>query len=193
MAEMDQRTTMAAALGDTAALVIVPSPQALPDHHRSKVELALARLSHRETIHFAIDCARRALPTWETLFPDDRRPASAVTAATLWMSGDCVTDDLLTAAANAEAAGHEADEQQLEPMDDHRIFAIYACSAASHVALTAESAAEDGSEVAKCAAWAASFARKATDDPVTEEQWQLRRLCDYLMGRATSPYNHPPA
>jgi hypothetical protein len=184
---------MAAALGDADAQAQAGSWPELPQHYRSKIEMAADLLAHREAVAFALDCAVRALPAWELVFPADERPCQATEAVALWLSGRATAELLDRASRAAADAGIEADDPDRVPADEVLTAAIHAADAASHAALAAECAArpEDAkdrvSEVNSCVAWAANFALKTVPDLETERRWQLQRLANYLLGRGAPP------
>lgn len=60
---------------------------------------------------FAIDCALRALPIFESKYPNDKRPRNAIEAAQLYLNGEITIGELkekCTAAASAFAAAFDA-------------------------------------------------------------------------------------
>lgn len=159
----------------------------MPVPYRAKVEAAVALLSDREAIRFALDCVTRALPVWLAVFPDDERPRAAVDAASRWMSGGASVEELAQTGLAASNAATEADDPERVPSDARLTAALNSAVAASHAALAAEYAIRRREDLTACVAWVASFALCAAPVPDTEEKWQTARLDLYMTGQMQMP------
>jgi Imm-5 like putative immunity protein len=181
---------MAAAIGDAEARALVSTWPELPEHYRSRVELAASPLMEREAVLLAFDYATRALPAWEALFPNDDRPRRAVEACSRWLAGQ-FSVDLLTEVSKAAAdAAIAADEPWYRAPEDPALrAALQAAHAAEPAALAAEYAGKPEEaelrvgDVKELLAWVANFALKTAADPEADKRWQLQRLADYLLCR----------
>ena len=111
---------------------------------------------------FACDCAGRALPVFEQLYPTDRRPREAIAMARRFAGGEATANELAAARAAAWAAARDA--------------AGDAAWAAARAAAWA--AARDAAWDAAWAAWDA--ARAAAWD--AERGWQAAHLREALEG-----------
>jgi hypothetical protein len=85
MAGNTDRVRIAAALGHPAALAVATDAAVeLPTHYRSRIETAVAPLSRKEKVRFAIECAERVLHFWNEFDATDGNPSKAITLAQLW-------------------------------------------------------------------------------------------------------------
>jgi hypothetical protein len=94
-----------AALGNRAAHDVSGAPLGEPP--KSMVGLnwkyfngVAAHMNFKQFIAFALSCARRALPMWETCFPADSRVLAAISMLEGWRRGDQPTDEAFLEAAN---------------------------------------------------------------------------------------------
>lgn len=134
-----RRVAFAAALGCQRAIETGVTPTVLDDHYRSLIEQVAAYLTHRESITFACECAERALRGWESLFPSDRRPRSAVEAVRSWLLKGETPAEIKTLGSAAAQAEVDADFPELtEDVDPAHCAAMAAASACSHAALALE-------------------------------------------------------
>lgn len=121
---------------------------------------------------FAVDCAERGISFYETLFPDDKRPRSAITAARAYARGEIDRSTLAPARWAAEQAVLEA--AALAP--------VTAAAVAMAIAASASAASAVGWKtytVARSAAYSAAYPAAA------ERLWQARRLAHYLYDDCT--------
>ncbi len=114
-------------------------------------------LQHVKAAFWACNVAERVLVSFESVFPDDRRPRNAIEAGQLWARGEMKMTDAREAAFASHAAAREA-----KGLSHPKAEA--AARSAGHAAATAH--------VITHAAHAGKYALKACDDPVSEEVWQ---------------------
>ncbi len=124
---------------------------------------------------FAADCAARVLPIFEKEHPDDKRPRKAIAAARAYARGE-IGDAAWTAAGAAALAARAAARAAAGGT------AAWAAGAAAWTADWA--AAWAAGAAARAAAGAAVRAAGAAAAGAAEQQWQQKRLLDYLTGRA---------
>lgn len=111
---------------------------------------------HMKTALWACDAAERVLVSFESVFPDDRRPRNAIEAGRKWAFGEMKITDVRKAAFASHAAAREAKGLS-------RQKAEAAARSAGHAAATAH--------VITHAPHAGKYALKASSDPVSEEIW----------------------
>jgi hypothetical protein len=92
------------------------------------VEKGRVQREHREHALSAADSAERVLPLFESVFPNDDRPRSAIAAARAWARGDIRVGETRKAALAAHAAARDATAYPA---------ACAAARAAGHAAATA--------------------------------------------------------
>lgn len=117
----------------------------------------MKNIQHVKAALWACDVAERVLVSFESVFPDDRRPRNAVEAGRLWARGEMKMTDARKAAFAAHAAAREA------KVSSHP-KAEAAARSAGHAAASAH--------VITHAPHAGKYALKACADPVSEETWQ---------------------
>jgi hypothetical protein len=111
---------------------------------------------------FAIACARRALPVFETAYPDDNLPRKAIEAAEGFIAGICTAADAHDAAA---AAGTSA----------VRVYSVHPRAArAAYAASYAASYA--GNDYYNDPVRAASYAVRASGNYKLEHEYQAQLL-----------------
>ena len=111
---------------------------------------------------WASECAEHVLSFFEKDHPYDDRPRKAIEAARAWVLGELK----MIKAREFAFAAHAAARDAISPES------IAAARSAGHAAATAH--------VPSHAKYAASYAVKASINPKTERDWQLRRLPDNL-------------
>lgn len=143
-------------------------------------ELA-ARAEKRTLAVWACDCAERALPRFENLRPDDRRPREALEAARQWIrDGVFRMHAVRTASLGAHAAA-----QDVEAYD--------AARSAARAAGQAMATAHVKEHAIAAAIYAATAERDASDDEDAESalanarDWQHRRLQELISSPADPP------
>jgi len=104
-----------------------------------------------KAVRFAVFCAEQSLPAFESRFPDDKRPRTAIDMAKAWLQSPTAR----AAAAAADAA--DAADAAADAAD----AAAYAADAAAYAAAAAAYAAADAADAAAYAAAAAADAADA--------------------------------
>ena len=180
----------AADLGDTDAVSQLGArPNLLPEHYRSRIELAVSPLTTEQRVAFACECAVRVQSFWLDFNARDSRPANAITAAQDWLHGKRCADfaALSTAASDAGVTALNSYEEI-----EGYTTTINDASPAGRAAYSAQWAAVSAhsctdilcSDECYACAYAAKAAVWATHESDAEYDWQAKRLCDYLLGRA---------
>jgi hypothetical protein len=129
-------------------------------------------LPDRENRLFAVWCAERVLPIFETRYPDDKRPRMAIETARRYANGEATKDELNRARDAAWAAGATG-------------AAAWAARAARSAAWAeARSAARSAAREAE-SAWAAAWAeaRAAEEEECEKQLKELRRVCAEMEGK----------
>ncbi|MBN1857146.1 MAG: hypothetical protein JW846_09375 [Dehalococcoidia bacterium] len=136
-------------------------------------ELA-ARTNHRTLATWAADCAERALPWFETVYPQDDRPRQAIEATRLWaQTGVFKMADVRGTALASHAAARAVEE------DD-------AARSAARAAGQAMATAHVGAHAIAAAIYAATAVRDASlpsdaDAATLEERnWQYHHLLELI-------------
>ncbi|WP_040764533.1 putative immunity protein [Novipirellula maiorica] len=183
---------LAAELGDPEALSqLGDPPQSLPEHYRSRIEQAVQPLTTHQRVAFACECASRVQHYWLAFNSEDSRPADAIAAATGWLRGE-LSHDFAALSSAASDAGVTASEE-FDRIEGTTISvaeasplgrAIYSAEWAAVAAHSCTDIISDPTEECYCCAYAAKAAVWATHDNPAEREWQAKRLCDFLLGRA---------
>lgn len=113
---------------------------------------------HRLLVLWAVECAEHVLPDFENKHPGDDRPRKALETVHRWVNGESKTSEVRKVAFASHAAARDATSPE----------AIAAARSAGHAAATAHAPGH--------AIHAASYAIKASGDPMAEREWQLHKL-----------------
>ena len=135
----------------------------------------------RLMVRFAVDCAKRCLPRFEAVFPEDECPREAIEAAEVWFKNP-TEENRRAAESAAESAAWSAAWLAAEPAwSSVGAAAESARSAARAAARSAWSARSAGSatrlaawSAAESAAWSAGAA--AGSAGLAERKWQRKHL-----------------
>jgi hypothetical protein len=117
----------------------------------------VSALDHKTAALWASACAEHVLPLFETLYPQDMRPRTALEAGRSWAKGKLSMFE----ARKAAFASHDAARKAKE---DGHLEACEAARSCGHACATAH--------VKDHAIPAAAYAVKATGDAETEIEWQ---------------------
>jgi hypothetical protein len=117
----------------------------------------VSELDHRTAALWASACAEHVLPLFESLYPQDLRPRTALEAGRAWAKGKLSMFE----ARKAAFASHDAARKAKE---DGHLEACEAARSCGHACATAH--------VKDHAIPAAAYAVKATGDDETEIEWQ---------------------
>jgi hypothetical protein len=121
----------------------------------------VSELDHRTAALWASACAEHVLPLFESLYPQDLRPRTALEAGRAWAKGKLSMFE----ARKAAFASHDAARKAKE---DGHLEACQAARSCGHACATAH--------VKDHAIPAAAYAVKATGDAETEIEWQRNIL-----------------
>ena len=105
---------------------------------------------------FACDCAEQALPTYEKVYPDDKRPRKAVETARLFAEGKATQKELAASAAAAWDAVRDAARAAARAAAWCAAWYAARCAARAAAGDAAWDAARDA---ARAAAWTYQAAR----------------------------------
>ena len=128
---------------------------------------------HRKLAQWAAACAKRVLPLFEKVHPEDFRPREAIAAVRLWLCGKVSVGEARRAAFAAHAAARKAKHPAA-------VAAARACGQAAGVA-----------HVPGHAKHAAKYALKAAGDGQTEQARQKRHLPHTLRRKIFPADNRP--
>ena len=127
------------------------------------------------SVRWAIACAKRVLPIFESWNLDDKRPRRAIEVAKLWVLQHTANDAANNAdAANADAA-NAANAAYYAAADAYAADAAYAANAAAYAANAAAYATPDYT-AAHAAAHAVNAASTTGASKDAEIQWQRSQL-----------------
>jgi hypothetical protein len=139
--------------GRTKATVRAVIADLVRENHQDWALWILPRLmTHRQTVRYAVFCARQSLSVYEARFPNDRRPRQAIDAAEAFVRHPSAKN---RAAARAAARAARAAAGDAWAAGDAARAAAGAAWAAGDAARAAAWAAEDAARAAAGAAWAA--------------------------------------
>ncbi len=133
------------------------------------VEL-VSKTGHKALAVWAIECAERVMPYFETLHPQDRRPRRALEALQAWIETGAFTMTVIRKASlDAHAAARDAGEDN-------------AARSAAHAAGQAVATAHVPMHALGAANYALQAIYRATDSAdaavARERDWQIQRLLD---------------
>jgi hypothetical protein len=134
--------------------------------------MKLTKRDHRRLVLWAAECAEHALSCFEAVYPDDRRPRSAVEAARAWARLKIELSEARASAFAAHAAARDADH-----------FAARAAARAAAHAADAGHGADHARHAATYAVTAMRFTvdrRYADTAEAREREWQRERLPEKL-------------
>ena len=169
-------------------------------HARRVRLLAKTAWDERAARLFAIDCAERVLPIYEKVNPQDDRPRRGLAAARAFVDGEIDREALETAieavgAAQTDARiaedditwGSSVEEGRLHEEAGYPIWAAHgAVKAAGNALAWGERRREykrrstAASSAGRAASWAAGALIHNFAARKSEEEWQARRLLEYL-------------
>lgn len=137
----------------------------------SRLKLEVEKVSKKQAVNWAIECAQRVVHHFERSYPNDPRPRNALEIAKRWLKGETTFKEVRRSSLDAHAAAREAKDP----------VAVYAARSCAHAVATAH--------VITHAAGAALYALKAIEqiDPMSIEKelsWQLERLREIGKGES---------
>jgi hypothetical protein len=141
--------------------------------------MKLNKRDHRRLVLWAAECAEHALSCFETVYPDDRRPRSAVEAARAWARLKIELSEARAEAFAAHAAARDADH-----------FAARAAARAAAHAADAGHVADHARHAATYAVTAMRFAvdaKYAEMAEAREREWQRERLPERMRTVVITP------
>jgi hypothetical protein len=143
------------------------TPDAIPLNNLIECYKADPHMTHAKWVQWAVDCAERVLPLFESARPSDARPRRALEAARAW------------AAAWVAARAWVADPSEKNRAARAAYAARAAADAAAYAAADPVYAAHAAADAAAAAAYAARAAAYAA---ATERLWQAVRLMEIYHG-----------
>lgn len=135
----------------------------------NRLRLEVKKVSKKQAMNWAIECAQRVVHYFERSHTNDPRPRNALEVAKKWLKGETTFKEVRRSSLDAHAAAREAKDP----------IAVYAARSCAHAVATAHAITH--------AAGAALYALKAIEqvDPTLIEKelsWQLERLKEIEKG-----------
>lgn len=141
--------------------------------YKDPVTVSLINKTDKKTLaQWAIDCAERVMPYFETAYPKDNRPRQAIETLKMWIkTGEFKMAIIRKASLNSHATARDVGEDS--PARSAARAAGQAVATA-HVALHALGAAN----YALQAIYRANYASVVESAIAKEREWQMKRLRD---------------
>jgi hypothetical protein len=187
-----ERVALAGGLFHAGARASSIPPVRFSEGYRGRITRALASLSHRQMVEFAVDCGERILPAWKEYAPDDARVPEAIRVTRDWLAGQADRQSLKRAVETAVACAESAMDAMGTSVIPEIAHALSSATAAANAARCAK-ATNDMLLAAAGAGAAAKCCADSAENYIAEVQRQTNTVSQLLLRPDSNPVDAAPA